>query len=84
LTKGKASEIIGLLNEPDDEDLEIIEFFEVNKNPSNETEARRIVSGIFEDEANRQRESDTAIITSAAASSNSASNSSGNASITLG
>ena len=55
LTKGKASEIIGLFNEPDDEDLEIIEFFDIDMNPKNETEARRIVSKIFSDEEKRAR-----------------------------
>lgn len=53
LTKGAASDIIGLWFEPDDSDAEVLRYFKVDLEFKNQTRARYAVADLFRDQANR-------------------------------
>lgn len=54
LTKGQASDLIGLGESPDDEDLEVLRFFKRPLRGMNKARARHEVAVLFQDEANRR------------------------------
>lgn len=53
LTKGQASDLIGLFEEPDDNDLEVLKFFKMTTRGMSQTKARMEVARLFMDSANR-------------------------------
>src|SRR5690606_29943643 len=55
MTKGQASDLIGLSEEPDEDDVEILKFFKVSTRDMSQTRARAEVASLFSDSANRQR-----------------------------
>jgi hypothetical protein len=56
LTKGQASDAIGLFNEPGDEELEKLKFFKVqNSTKLNQTEARRAIYKLFDNPENVEK-----------------------------
>lgn len=54
LTKGQASDLIGLDEPPDEDKLEILRFFKQPLRGMNETRARHEIALLFQDEANRK------------------------------
>lgn len=54
LTKGQASDLIGLGEPPERESLEILRFFKKSLNGINETRARHEIALLFQEEANRK------------------------------
>ena len=53
LTKGQASDLIGLFEEPDDGDLQVMKFFKVPARGVSQTKARMEVARLFMDPTNR-------------------------------
>lgn len=53
LTKGQASDLIGLFEEPDDHDLQVMKFFKVPTRSVSQTKARMEVARLFMDSTNR-------------------------------
>jgi hypothetical protein len=53
LTKGQASDLIGLFEEPDDADLDVMKFFKLPTRGASQTKARMEVARLFMDSANR-------------------------------
>ena len=54
LTKGQASDLIGLGEQPDEEDREVLRFFKRPLRGMNETRARHEIALLFREEANRK------------------------------
>lgn len=54
LTKGQASDLIGLGEQPDEEDREVLRFFKRPLRGMNETRARHEIALLFQEEANRK------------------------------
>lgn len=55
ITKKQASDLIGLFNDPRDEDDEILDFFGFDPDEHNETTARYKVQEIFSDKNNHRK-----------------------------
>src|SRR5690606_18078356 len=55
MTKGQASDLIGLMEEPDDYALEVLRFFKVPTRGMNQTRAGAEVARIFRDPESRER-----------------------------
>jgi len=54
LTKGQASDLIGLFEEPDDHELAVLKFFKIPTRSVSQTKARIEVTRLFSDPANRE------------------------------
>ena len=54
LTKGQASDLIGLGEQPDEDDREVLRFFKRPLRGMNETRARHEIALLFQEEANRK------------------------------
>lgn len=54
LTKGQASDLIGLGEQPDEDDREVLRFFKMPLRGMNETRARHEIALLFQDAANRK------------------------------
>lgn len=54
LTKGQASDLIGLGEQPDENDREVLQFFKVPLRGMNETRARHEIAIRFQEDANRK------------------------------
>lgn len=56
MTKGEASDLIGSTQKPNEEEMEILEFFKIKKAKKfTQTEARKVIDDIFEDRDNLDR-----------------------------